>query len=250
LPLLGTTVRLVSRLTAVTTLLICCSTSCLGADAEIQSVRADSDPALDTNASSSFWRGALPVYMDADTMGRPDIKFRTEVRTRWTERYLYFLFICPYEQLDLKPNPNTSAETYGLWNWDVAEVFIGSDFDHIRRYKEFEMSPRGEWIDLDIDLDQPKHEDGWKWNSGFSLSARIDEATHIWYGAMKIPYTAIDDGTAAVGNRFRINLFRSQGPPSARHQIAWQAPMKDSFHVPEKFGILRLVEIKEIKKAP
>jgi hypothetical protein len=62
---------------------------------------------------------------------------------------------------------------------------------------------------------------------------------------MRIPYTAIDDRTAAVGNRLRINLFRSQGPPSARHQIAWQAPMKDSFHVPEKFGILRLAETKK-----
>ena len=245
MPRLGTTVRRTTRLIAITVLLICCSTFCLGADPEIQSVRADSDPVLDTNANSSFWREALPVYMEADKLGHPDMKFRTEVRTRWTERYLYFLFICPYEQLDLKPNPNTSAETYGLWNWDVAEIFIGSDFDHIRRYKEFEISPRGEWIDLDIDLDQPKHEDGWKWNSGFSVSARIDEATHTWYGAMRIPYSAIDARTAAAGNRLRINLFRSQGPSSARHQIAWQAPMSDSFHVPERFGILRLVEVKK-----
>ena len=57
----------------------------------------------------------------------------------------------------------------------MAEVFIGADFTDIRRYKEFEISPQGEWMDLDIDLNKPHHEDGWKWNSGFQVSARIDE---------------------------------------------------------------------------
>jgi hypothetical protein len=48
-----------------------------------------------------------------------------------------------------------------------------------------------------------------------------------------------------AGNMLRINLFRSQGPSSARHQIAWQAPMSDSFHVPERFGLLKLVKREE-----
>ena len=72
----------------------------------------------------------------------------------------------------------------------MAEVFIGSDFKNIRRYKEFEISPRGEWIDLDIDLDAPRHEDGWVWNSGFEAAARVDAASKIWYGFMRIPYSA------------------------------------------------------------
>jgi hypothetical protein len=124
----------------------------------------------------------------------------------------------------------------------VAEVFIGDDFNDIRRYKEFEISPQGEWLDLDIDLNMPHHEDGWKWNSGFQVSARIDEAAHVWYGAMRIPYSSIDHRVAAQGNMLRINLFRSQGPASARHEIAWSSPMSDSFHVPERFGLLKLVK--------
>jgi hypothetical protein len=31
---------------------------------------------------------------------------------------LYYLFICPYEELNLKPSPSTSTETYQLWDWD------------------------------------------------------------------------------------------------------------------------------------
>src|SRR5436305_15020855 len=109
--------------------------------------------------------------MDSNPYGKPDPKYSIEIRTRSTNRTCISCSSAPYEDLYLKPNLNTSEETNDLWNWDVAEVFIGSDFQHIRRYKEFEMSPRGEWIDLDIDLDKPHHEDGWNGNSGFEVSA-------------------------------------------------------------------------------
>ena len=229
-------------LICATTMLFTCSSEILADDQVIQSNWAKSDPTLDTNPASSFWRDSVPAYMDADKFGKADPRYRSEIRTRWTAKNLYFLFICPYEELNLKPNPNRSIETNELWNWDVAEVFIGADFTDIRRYREFEISPQGEWVDLDIDLSNPHHEDGWKWNSGFQVSARIDEAAHVWYGAMNIPYSAIDSRQAALGNVLRINLFRSQGPSSARHEIAWSAPMKDSFHVPERFGTIKLVK--------
>jgi cellulose/xylan binding protein with CBM9 domain len=225
-------------------LLLTCSVA-LAADETIRSTWAASEQPLDTDVNSSFWRGSVAIYMDSDPHGRQDPKYRTEIRARWTRQNLYFLFVCPYEELNLKLNPNTSEETNELWNWDVAEVFIGSDFQHIRRYKEFEMSPRGEWIDLDIDLEKPHDENGWKWNSGFEVSARTDATAQVWYGAMKIPYSAVDNHPAAAGNSMRINFFRSQGPPSDRHQVAWQAPMSNSFHVPERFGLMKLVKSKE-----
>ena len=81
----------------------------------------------------------------------------------------------------MKPSPDSVHETNQLWNWDVAETFIGSDFHNIKHYREFELSPQGEWLDLDINLEKPHHEDGWTWNSGFQVSARIDNANHIWY---------------------------------------------------------------------
>jgi len=219
-----------------------CSGCALAATPTVKSAWAETDTQLDTNPASQFWRAALPVYMEKDIHGNPVPKYRTEVRTRWTKQNLYFLFICPYQQLNLKPDPQTSAETNKLWNWDVAEVFIGSDFRDIKRYKEFEVSPQGEWIDLDIDLNKPHHEDGWIWNSGFHVSARIDRDAHIWYAAMRIPYSAVDTRPATAGNVLRLNLFRSEGPSTNRHEITWQAPMADTFHVPEKFGLLMLVK--------
>jgi hypothetical protein len=231
-----------NNLFRVLLVLIFCCGSILAADDEIHSRRADSDPQLDTNPMSPFWRGSEPIYMESNALGKTEPKYRTEIRTRWTKQNLYFLFVCPYEELSLKPNPNTSAETNELWNWDVAEAFIGADFKNIKRYKEFEISPQGEWVDLDIDLDRQPDDSGWKWNSNFEVSSRIDKAAHVWYGAMRIPYAAIDSRPAVAGNTLRINLFRCQGPASRRHYIAWRAPMRDSFHVPERFGTVKLVE--------
>lgn len=206
-----------------------------------KSVYAVQDVPLETNPHSNFWREAMPVYLEADSHGKPLLRYRTEVRSRWTKDSLYLLYICPYEELYLKSDPNTREETNYLWNWDVAEIFIGSDFQNIRRYKEFEISPQGEWVDLDINLELPHHEDGWKWNSGFQVAARIDRNAKIWYGAMRIPFAAIDKRIPAAGNSFRANIFRSQGPTEHRVQLAWKAPMTDTFHTPERFGQLELV---------
>jgi len=104
------------------------------------------------------------------------------------------------------------------------------------------MSPQGEWVDLDIDLAKPHHEDGWTWNSGFVVAARIDSAAKIWYGAMRVPFSALQRRPPAVGEKFRINLFRSQGPPPNRTAVVWQPTMSDTFHIPEKFGLPRLID--------
>ncbi len=206
---------------------------------------AAQDVVLDTDTQSAFWRGATSVYAESDNWGHLVPGYRTKVSSRWTKDNLYLLFECPYEELYLKPSPETVKKTYGLWNWDVAELFIGSDFHNIRRYKEFEISPQKEWIDLDVNLDLPDHTVGWTWNSGFQLTARIDSKTRIWYGAMRIPFTALDSRPPAPGRTFRANLFRSQGPPDRHKSITWMAPMTETYHTPERFGLLTLVKDKE-----
>lgn len=212
------------------------------AQATMNSLRAGTDVAPGTDPTSPFWRNAPYVFARVDTMGNDVGRRATEIRSRWTNKYLYFLFICPYDELYLNPKPITAAETNRLWNWDVAEVFIGSDFENIYRYKEFEISPQGEWVDLDIDLHKPHHEDGWLWNSGFDVSARIDPAAKIWFGTMRIPFAAITAAAPRPAMEFRMNLFRAEGPPPKRHLITWQAPMAPTFHTPERFGRLKLVD--------
>ena len=135
------------------------------------------------------------------------------MRSRWTNQYLYFLFICPYQQLNLKPQPKTDVETNELWNWDVAEAFIGSDMQNIRKYKEFEVSPRGEWVDLDINLDTPHHEDGWIWNSGFTVAARIDELEPA-IGFQRVPLVHV-----AVHQHRSFIVMRGNSPAGTAERL-------------------------------
>src|SRR6202035_232556 len=85
-----------------------------GDDRLIVSVKADNDVAITTNPDSSFWRSGPAVYAQRDTYGKPLLRFRTQIRSRWTRDNLYFLFVCPYDELYLKPNPDTSTETFKL----------------------------------------------------------------------------------------------------------------------------------------
>lgn len=195
---------------------------------------------LTADPEAKPWKGVPGVFADRGAKGELLAPYRTEIRSRWTDRDLYLLFICPYKQLHLKPSPTQTAETNQLWDWDVAELFIGSDFKNIRRYKEFEMSPQGEWVDLDIDLDTPHPEAGWLWNSGFQVKARIDPVRKVWYGEMRIPFEKIDTRRPRPGLEMRANLYRCQGAGADRKYIAWQPTHSDSFHVPESFGRLKL----------
>ena len=203
-----------------------------------RSLFSERESSPDTNPESAFWRSAPKISFSYDTYAKPLCGLETEVRSRWTVDHLYLLFTCAYDTLNLKPSPQTETETNELWNWDVAEVFLGSKFDRIHLYKEFEVSPQGEWVDVDVDLSQPNHEMGWVWSCSFESAARIEAGCRTWYASMRIPFAAIDQRPAVAGNVLRANFCRIQGLD--RRLIAWQPTMSPTFHVPAAFGLLVL----------
>jgi Carbohydrate family 9 binding domain-like len=201
----------------------------------------DHDFELSADPASPVWKDASPVFAEKGPKGDPEPEHRTEIRSRWSNTDLYFLFVSPYQTLYLKPNPTANLETNKLWDWDVAEVFIGTDFQNIRRYKEFEVSPQGEWVDLDIDRDHPLAV-GIAWNSGFTSKTRIDSDKKIWYCEMRIPIDTVDNRPPEPGLQMRVNLYRIEGAPPHRVFIAWQPTGQATYHVPEAFGRLQLVK--------
>ena len=206
----------------------------------IVSHRARADFALTADPGAAPWKSVSGVVAEKDRFGKVVPHHRTEIRSRWTDKNVYFLFIAPYEELYVKPDPTTTAETNKLWDWDVAEAFIGADFKDIKKYKEFQVSPQAEWVDLAIDrgTQPPSHDVAW--NSGYEVKARVDRDHRIWYGAMRIPMPAIGVPAPKPGVETRINLYRCQGPPDHRKYINWQAVKNETFHTPEAFGRLRL----------
>jgi hypothetical protein len=206
----------------------------------IESKFASKDFPLTADPASKSWKAITGVFADAGPTGEPAPPgHRTEIRSRWTKDNLYVLFICPYDNLNLKPNPNTTADTWQLWEWDVAEVFVGADFQNIGHYREYQVSPQNEWIDLDI-YRMPESKTLPEWNSGFKVKARIDEARKTWYGEMQIPISSINGAVAEAGKEMRINFYRMQGKP--RVMIAWQPTGARNYHIPQAFGRLVLVK--------
>jgi hypothetical protein len=203
--------------------------------------RAPADFALTADPQAAAWKGVRGVYADRDRTGQRVPGHRTEIRSRWTDTRLYFLFIAPYDTLSVNPAPSTSEDTNRLWQWDVAEVFIGTDPQDIRRYKELQVSPQGEWVDLAIDRTTTPATHDVGWNSGYEVKARVLAGQKIWYGEMRIPLQALGL-EARPGVERRLNLYRIQGPPDARKHINWQVVNAKSFHTPEAFGRLRLAK--------
>ena len=205
-----------------------------------ESAFSDHDFDLSADPTRPEWIDAPRIVAGTRHDGSPVPGPPMDVRSRWTREYLYLMYSCPYQELNLKPDPTPGVETPRLWNWDVAEAFIGSDFDRIGFYKEFQVSPQSEWVDLAIDRDNPKTQEGMAWSSGYTVKGRIDPTARVWYGEMRIPFTAIDARTPEKGRELRIGIFRLAGPSAARVQYIWRPSGEPNFHIPKAFGILRL----------
>jgi hypothetical protein len=197
---------------------------------------------LNTDPNSSTWAKSVTVWMYQDcskTLDYPNL--RTQIRGFWSDTDLYLLFVCPYETLNVFLPPEFAKPRRGLWDRDVVEMFLGDDWENIRHYREFEIAPTADWIDLAIDLDHRGVNRGWR--SGWHVTARIDEGARVWYAAARIPLNSVSARAVKPGTRWRMNLYRidGQGADPQRHFLCWQPTCvmnRDPNHVPENFGTL------------
>ena len=180
---------------------------------------------LDTDPKSSFWSKASSAWILKDCSRELDYpELRTEVRGLWTDTHLYFLFACPYRKLNVFLPAQNDRPRDKLWDRDVVEMFLGDDWKNIRHYREFEIAPTGDWIDLAINLDSKSYDQHWR--SGWQVRARIDEPAHRWFAAARIPLKSVSDAPVQAGTRWRMNLYRieGEGPDSQRHFCAGNPP--------------------------
>jgi len=199
-------------------------------------------PALNTDPHSAAWAHAASTWIEKDCThpaGYP--KLKTEVRGFWTDTDLYLLFTCPYTTLNLWLPADNSKDRDKLWDRDVVEFFLGDDWKDIKHYREFEIAPTGDWIDLAINLNKESYDSSWQ--SGWARQGRIDEKNHVWYAAARVPLTSVSAQPVKAGTKWRANLYRieGQGPDAQRHFMCWQPTCvvnRDPNHVPEHFGTL------------
>jgi hypothetical protein len=199
-------------------------------------------PELDTDPQSATWAHAASTWIEKDCSQKLDYpKLKTEVKAFWTDTDLYLLFVSPYTELNLWLPADNSKDRLKLWDRDVVEFFLGSDWNDIKVYKEFEIAPTGDWVDLSIDLGKESYDA--KWDSGWQRLGRIDEAKHVWYAAARVPLKSVSSEPIKPGSKWRVNLYRIDGlgEDPQRHFMCWQQTCvvnRDPNHVPEHFGTL------------
>jgi len=175
----------------------------------------------------------------------------------WTATHLLVAFQCadrdawsPYGRRD-EP----------LYEAEVVEVFLSPTRD-VRRYYEFEVSPRGVVFDARVhspERDRASMQVDLSWNCpGLAATVHADGAVHSrppdqgvrlgttrwWSAELAIPFTAFPEaGTPRPGTEWRANFYRIDraDPPEFS---AWSPTGRSpaDFHVPDRFGTLRFVE--------
>lgn len=192
--------------------------------------------ALDTEGfpSAHSWSCALPVSFCRDWQGNnPDPLRNTEVRLLWSPEFIYLRFVANFREIYVYPGKSCRRDR--LWERDVAEIFIRPGSEEPHHYREFEISPNGDWLDLDIFP-------GGKADLHCSMRSRValDEDAGIWTAEMALP-------TGSLARAFdpseiwRVNFFRVEGAEPNRFYSSWQATHapEPNFHVPDAFGELR-----------
>jgi len=194
------------------------------------------DFTLDASRPADQWRKANPIAFCADWRGRnPDRDQETKVQALRSPRNLYLKFECRYHEIFVFEDSDPNGRRDHLWDRDVVEAFLQPDPTRQRYYREFEVSPNGMWVDLDIfpggrrDL-----------NSGLQHSVFRDDKSRTWTAELAIPLeslTAKFDPSAI----WRANFYRVEGRKEPRTYLAWQATNtpEPNFHVPQAFGKLR-----------
>jgi alpha-galactosidase len=206
---------------------------------EIAAVHVGREITLDARNPAPEWQAANPVAFCADWEGKnPDPGRQTKVRALWSPRTLYLRFECRYRVLHVFANADANGRRDHLWDRDVAEAFLQPDASRERFYKEFEVSPNGMWIDLDIG---PGLQADLK--SGLTRSVAIDERSNQWFAEIAVPLRSLaaNFDPSAV---WRVNFFRVEGGTEPRFYSAWQPTRTEqpNFHVPSAFGRMHFVE--------
>lgn len=221
---------------------------------DMMSYYIEQDFIPDANENKEVWTKALTCeYIVHDWQGNEAYPFiKTKVNSLWSDEYIYFIYTAPFEKLtvDKSIQPDSNGDCWGIWNFDVVEIFIGDGPDK-KKYKEFVLSPIGQKIDI-IHNKNLKKEDSYDtdWNSGWQSAVKVDKENKIWITEFRIPLKKLR--SEQNSNKFHFNLFRCEGAGEDRKYLALNPTLtsRPNFHVSEKFGILELKKQDDVLPKP
>jgi hypothetical protein len=170
-------------------------------------------------------------------------RLATSITVWFDETYLTVLFCASDDRIEASHLTHDAP----LYEEDAVELFLAPE--HLSRYYELEVSPRGTIFDAAIDspdgVRQTMHVDrDWNCKGLFAAVRTVVESN----GAMsvdtvvRVPFTALGCPAPSDGDTWRANFFRiDRHPERGDEYSAWQPTMKSppDFHVAAAFGRLR-----------
>ena len=181
------------------------------------------------------WEKAPVVQFSSDWQGKnADPQRETQVQLLWTPDALYLRFLARYRSMTVFTDAEPDGRRDRLWERDVAEVFLQPPESSGRHYKEFEVSPNGFWIDLDIGAGEKQD-----LRSGLRRRAKLNEQNKTWVAELVLPMKSLT-AEFDLAKAWRVNFFRVEGASEPRFYSAWQSTgtPTPNFHVPDAFGKL------------
>ncbi|MCK9409529.1 MAG: carbohydrate-binding family 9-like protein [Bacteriovoracaceae bacterium] len=172
----------------------------------------------------------------------PPASIDTRVGIEWNDNGLLVFFHGRFDTLrlapDLVPMP-AHAKTHNLWELsDVYEVFIGVHASQSKLYKEFQVSPEGRWLDIDVNkqLGISNH----YWYSGLQCCSFVDNEMKIWSSIIELPWNCFGLHTRTE-DVWHANFYRASGTHHGDELMAWSPTGygEKCFHRSEHFGTIQ-----------
>jgi hypothetical protein len=194
---------------------------------------------IDGHLDEQAWQTA-EVFRDfrpPDGATRPSVS--TEFRALWDDGNLYLAFVC----IDPDIIATMTERDSGLYDEDCVEAFLSTG-DQLRRYYEFELSPRNVQMDASVF----PTEDGkdkvvdYGWNC-VGLRTATSITKDGWVIEVAIPFGQIgrDKRTPRAGDTWRANFYRADYSHGRETEYIRWSPMMEkeaNFHCPDRFGRL------------
>lgn len=159
----------------------------------------------------------------------------------WNEHGFLVFFRGLYNDLRMSRAPlpeRLPAKSHALWeSSDVFECFIGPDASRTKGYKEFQVSPDGRSIDIDVQ--EQLGTTNPYWYSGSRCRSFVEPVAKRWSAVMELPWGCFGSHRRTE-ERWNVNLYRASGAFHGDELLAWSPPGTGPrcFHRPEHFGTI------------
>jgi len=197
---------------------------------------ADEERPVKADLGTDFWRAAQWQAISTQWNGEGvDPQWETSFAARWTEHFLYFGFHAAFKNLTMVDRPLVQERTHNLWDKeDVVEIFMAPDLSRPNCYKEFELSPSTQWIEIDLDRDRDVKD--FDWVGGMEPRSAVNMVRRRWQAEFRVPLKSLGLNGMGAGTRVALNAYRVE--LKSHLYLAWNPTMtpKPDFHVPRRFG--------------